>query len=406
MHFAVSGDHPEVLALAAALAGTQRYRLLCCYSSPATADWLSNRGIPVRLVPDRDAFFAEPEPELILVGDALPERPAVLRRAVRSERHVICAAPADLSPDVAYEAAWYQQETRKVLLPLLYWRLDPGLQRLRQVCTSDRFVPVTLLEGDFSIPPGLDPPADAGPGTGKRLRNGKIVLGWDRHPGLWCWDLIRYLAGEVSEVSVVGAAGESWEPSETVTLTGRCRSGVLFRLWLAGGGNAEVRLVVRGSNAEAVLRLPGPGHPADQPRDSRLDVRIGSETEAQTWSWHPWPALVAAFETALSGGQAPVSWQDQTRCLELFESAGQSAKRRRVISVAYEEATEAANFKSLMTALGCLTLVAIPCLLVVFLILGLPLVPWTVAVLLPLLLLFLLLQVLGWVIPRPPNKPA
>jgi hypothetical protein len=65
----------------------------------------------------------------------------------------------------------------------------------------------------------------------------------------------------------------------------------------------------------------------------------------------------------------------------------------------YEEMTETASFKSTMTALGCGILLLVPAVLSVLLVLGWPLGPWSLILILPLLLIFLGLQTLRWIVP-------
>jgi hypothetical protein len=88
---------------------------------------------------------------------------------------------------------------------------------------------------------------------------------------------------------------------------------------------------------------------------------------------------------------------DGTRAMEVAEGVARSLRRGRTVELHYEEISEAGTFKSVMTSLGCLILLAVLVVLPVALAgpaLGLR---WTIdlAYLIPpLLLLFLLLQLL------------
>jgi hypothetical protein len=157
----------------------------------------------------------------------------------------------------------------------------------------------------------------------------------------------------VLEVSAF-AAGEEPEAGEPVLLSGRFEAGGLFQVTLVPGQpSPRRRLVVVGSAGRAELLFPlgwqGPAF---------LDWRdeAGESREDHWEQWGPWPALVEAFEAALSRPAAPagpVSWQDEIRCLELDDAARRSVGRRRASLLEYPEATEEAGFKGTMTLAGC-----------------------------------------------------
>jgi hypothetical protein len=214
------------------------------------------------------------------------------------------------------------------------------------------------------------------------------------------WEPLRFLAGEVREVSALGVDGETLQPGDPLSVTGRFANGLIFQVLLSPSqAMAASKLTLRGSKGEACLTIDRVGS-EDSAQATVLQWQIGEEHGSETWNWNPWPATVENFERFIGGQASPISWLDATRCLELFEAVRQSVKRRRVIPMQYEEFSEAAGFKTVMTALGCLTLVLVPVILVVLLITGAPLAPWSLYLLLPLLLLFLLLQALGWIVPR------
>src|SRR5581483_7190562 len=96
MHFALLGNHPDGLALSAALVETGRYHL-AAYSGPtAGAEELRRRGLTVKPVADVEEVLADPVVEMVIVACGLSSRPGLLRRALQSERHVLCVHPADV----------------------------------------------------------------------------------------------------------------------------------------------------------------------------------------------------------------------------------------------------------------------------------------------------------------------
>src|SRR5262245_12952775 len=136
MHFALLGDHPDGLDMARALAESGRHRL-AVYSGPAVgAEYLRRWGLEFKAVGDLEEVLADPAVEAVIVAGPPAVRAEQLRRALQSERHVLCVQPVDATPDTAYEAAMIQGDTRQVLLPLLPEGLHPGVRRLAQLARS------------------------------------------------------------------------------------------------------------------------------------------------------------------------------------------------------------------------------------------------------------------------------
>jgi hypothetical protein len=101
------------------------------------AEYLQRWGLEPRRVSDLEEVLADPSMETVIVAGGPATRPGQLRRALQSERHVLCVCPADDSPDLAYEAAMIQADTGMVLLPLLPEALPPNenlLTRLNHIC--------------------------------------------------------------------------------------------------------------------------------------------------------------------------------------------------------------------------------------------------------------------------------
>src|SRR5438876_10304497 len=132
MQFALFGDHPDGLDLARALVETGRHQL-ATYTGPAEGlERLHRWGLAPKTIGDIEEVLANPAIDAVLVAGSPTERPAQLRRALQSERHVLCVHPADQTPDTAYEAALLQGDTGCVLLPLLPEALHPACARLAE----------------------------------------------------------------------------------------------------------------------------------------------------------------------------------------------------------------------------------------------------------------------------------
>jgi predicted dehydrogenase len=388
MRLALVGDHPDGLEMARALAETGRHELAAYIGSSVGAESLRRWGLGFRRVGDFEEALADPSLEAVIVAGSSADRPAQLRRALQSERHVLCVHPADHTPDIAYEAAMIQQDTRRVLLPLLPEALHPGVARLAELVRvrDGPLGKVRLIELErwSAETVWIDP------GVGHK-------------PNLPGWDVLRSLAGEIAEVSAFTTA-EDITPGEPLLLAGRFEGGGLFRATLVSGQQEpRWRLAVVGSYSQAELVFPEgwPGLAILSWRDE------SGEPRAETWdAWNPWPALVEAFESALAsrgaerkGKGSKPDWQDAVRCLELDDAAQRSVRYRRASVLEYPEATEEAGFKGTMTLAGCGLLWLVLVLLIVAN--WVPKLGWAIV---PLLVGFLILQLLRFFVPRGPER--
>lgn len=380
MRFALLGDHPDGLAVAHALVATGRHALAAYHGPPGAAAELARRGLACPSVADLEELLADPAVELVVVASPIADRPAHLRRALQSERHVLCVHPVDPSPDVAYEAAMLRDDVRCLLLPLLPEALHPGLRRLAALAGADQALgEVRLVELEEAAP-------------------GPVLIDADTarpRPALLGWELLRGLGGPVGEV-VGFAAGQEATAAEPLLVCGRFERGGLFRAaYLPGVPERRRRLVVLGSSGRAELHLAAEPTPAA--------VLTWSDAEGQShreaWEpWDPWPALVGLFEEALArqpdAEAPPLAWQDAIRALELDDAVRRSVERRRASTLEYPEASEEVGFKGTMTLVGCGLLWTILVLLILSA--WVPLLGWVIV---PVLALFLGLQLLRWVVP-------
>jgi predicted dehydrogenase len=423
MQIALLGDHPDGLDMARALVETGRHQL-AVYSGPSVgAEFLRRWGLSYKPIGDLEEVLADPGITAVIVAGKPAQRPGQLRRALQSERHVLCVQPVDATPDTAYEAAMIQGDTRQVLLPLLPEALHPGVRRLAQLRRDPGcgLGTIRLVEMERWSPEQV-----LSAGGGKRQK-----------PSLPGWDVLRVLGGEIAEVMAF-ASREELDPGEPLLLAGRFEGGGLFQAaFLAGQHDGHWRLSIVGSYGRADLLFPQgwPGPARLRWHDEAGDLR------EETWeAWNPWPALVEVFEkavaqeyekpefredgkkeervTARAGGHptplgatatlrlAPVaasppslSWQDAVRYLELDDAARRSVAKRRASALEYQDATEEATFKGTMTLLGCGLLWG--SLLLLILSRWVPGAGWLIA---PLFGVFLLMQVLRWVVQKPPGR--
>lgn len=378
MHFALLGTHPDGVALASALADSGRHRVVAYTSAELLPERLLQRWSDVRRVHDLEDVLADPEIEAVIVAGTPANRASQLRRALQSERHVLCVHPASGTPDLAYEAALLQQDTRRTLLPILTDALHPAVRRLAQIVREPGrpLVELQLVVLEISATgPVLVPMGAAGH---------RSIL-----PG---WDVLRAVGGEVVEVSAL-PPGEDLDLEKPLLVSGRFQRGPLFQVTILPyqQENRE-RLVAVGSHGRAELLFPqGRGGPAF------LSTR-GPDGKGHEELWEPFdgmPPLVEAFEAALRGAPHAPTWQDAVRALELDDAVRRSAERRRTSLLEFQEVSEEVGFKGTMTLVGC----GLLWLLIGIVILAnwFPSIGW---VALPLIGLFLVLQLLRWVARR------
>lgn len=387
MRFVLLGNHPDGVALAAALASSGRHLLATV--TPKLPAALA--AVSPRIVSDIEEVLADPAIDAVIVAGPASVRPVQLRRALQSERHVLCVHPADQSPEIAYEAAMLQTDTGCVLLPLLPASFHPALRRLVEVLGLSRSVEDRRAD-DKTLRAVLC----------EWTSRGEVLAGLDiagQKPSIPGWDVLRCLGGEIAEVSAFAEA-EDFAPGQDVFLAGRFERGGLFQLCLLPArGEDSARLTVlteRGGRAELYF-------PQGESGPAFLNWREpGKEQQEEYWqSWAPWPIVIEEFEAAVEKRPQRLTWQDAVRALELDDAARRSVARRRTVVLEYQEASEEVGFKGTMTLVGCSVLLLSLVLLV--------LMAWDARagwLVVPLLAGFLLLQSLRALASRGRETPG
>ncbi len=414
MRFALLGDHPDGLDMARALVESGRHKL-AIYCGPVEGrERLARWELRPRFLGDLEETLAAPDLEAVIVAGRLDSRPIQLRRALQSEHHVLCVHPASDSPDSAYEAALLQNDVKKVLLPLLPWRYHPALRRLEDIAAgtaspvdsrfqaASRQRPLTSSQGPAVL--ANPPPATLGSrlieleiwSAEELLAEGDALVNKPWLPG---WDLLRFLGGEIAEIFALAPELEEMG-AEPLLLTGKFESNRLFQVTILPCQTEprwRLALVLRQGKIELAFPEGWPG-PALL---SWLD-EAGQQRREPFAPWNPWPSLVAAFEDALDLEQKTadagphLDWQEEVRCLELDEAARRSVESHRTSVMEYQEVSEEVGFKGTMTLLGCGLLLVC----VLFLIFS-AWSPWLGWAILPLIGLFLFLQMLRLLVPAP-----
>jgi len=155
------------------------------------------------------------------------------------------------------------------------------------------------------------------------------------------------LAGDVTRLAAFGpsdplAAYATLQVQMTAALAPTIRWSVV-----AAEEQACAKLTVVGSRGKAVLSMGPDGEPWTLVR--------GGESPA-TIDYPPWQPARLALERlslAIEGKQSPPIWLDAIRSIELAETIDRSLRRGRAVEIKVDEASEEANFKGTMAALGC-----------------------------------------------------
>lgn len=336
-----------------------------------------------------------------------------LRRLVQEAVPVIVTHPPAVTLLEAYELEMVRQESRGIVVPLLPWQwfrwsgwwaslvnvarmrhgADSAVGRLDQI-TWERYL------------------AD---------RSRKSVLSHFARDV----DYIRQMCGEITQVTALGAvpSGPGVEcdySALAVQMTGP--AGILVR-WSVQGidDRPGARITVAGTEGKNRLEvfdgLAGASWTAGHFAPGQSQPTPWNEEIEEPLSL---PALVAEQVQLAAGGPnadgrlAHPTWPDAIRCLELVEAVEKSLMKGRTISVSVEGRSETDAFKGTMASIGCalliLGLLVVVASAVVLKIahetgnhMLVSIFRWWPAALVALFGVFILLQLLRFIIPRTPR---
>lgn len=211
-------------------------------------------------------------------------------------------------------------------------------------------------------------------------------------------DLFRALGGDFARVATLGR-GDDPKAFGTLGAQLTSASGLTAR-WSVGPADAATtdRLVLHGERGRATLAMP-PGL-----SEWTLTIHSAGAAQESTYAaWAPAAAALANLQAALAGEATEPTWLDATRSVEIAQTMLRSLAKGRVLDLVREEFSEEGTFKGTMAAWGCglliVTVVSL-CAVLILLQLGMPLVQMWPYFLLAVLALFLVFQVLVWIVPR------
>lgn len=393
MRFALLGDHPAGLELAAVLDSSRHE--VAAYTSRLKDHWTSCWPV-ARFVGDVEEVLADPSIDGVIVAGRSSLREEQLRRALQAERAVFCVYPPSEKLAAAYEASLIQKDTGALLLPVVVEGLHPVFSRLQELLRNGADVgDLLLVDLEWTGVFGDSPPED----------NTGLV---QTFPG---WFLLQRLLGEITEVSAY-ALEDSADRRAPFLLSGKSGEGVLFReLFLHDPDRSECRLRVVGKKGNLDVWFPGCW---DGPVYLNW-VDSHGESRQESWeTWDPWQDYLARVDSSLppalpsesnsrhqESGFTFFRWEDCIRAMELDDAVRYSLQKRRTVQIEYPEATEETGFKGTMVLVGC----SVMWMALVLLILSqwVPGLGYVTAVL---LVLFLLLQGLRYLVTDPQERPT
>jgi myo-inositol 2-dehydrogenase/D-chiro-inositol 1-dehydrogenase len=339
MNFLILGDGPEERAWAAAIARHPEHSLLAAYPGLEGLDDLS----PTHPRPrDLDDALVLPGLEAVVVGGEPALRAEALRRVAAEGLTAICLHPPGPDSEAYYVVSMSRTETGAVLVPDLPQRLHPGVVLLRRALESNE------LEPELGAFRGLRYEATVEPASGDLTR----------HHFARAVDVVRSLVGEIEAVNATGdPPGDRPDESLVVQLRGAKARRAEIRLATGPATGEPSRIVLTGSEATLTLELDPGTAPEGRSRLLRRST-AGGVLVTELEPFDPHEAVLDALEAALAGRDVHPDLTDATRAMEITEGVARSLRRGRTVDLHYEEISEAGTFKSVMTSVGCLVLVA------------------------------------------------
>jgi len=388
MRFALLGFDPLILPLAEAIARSPRHELVATCDLGPQAERVQAIAPGARHANHWEALLDGSDVDAVVVaGDGSSEvRADQLRKFLQVDMPLIVSHPQPVQSLVCYELEMIREEHHGVLLPYLPGRWHPSINRLCEPPASDLRQALGELE-QITLERAM-------------AHRDKVATCKQFARDV---DLARALCGELTRLSAMVPQGADDYDNLGVQLSSA--SGVLIR-WCVGpvDRQAGAALCLHGTRGQVTLDMPEGG-------TWRRVVEIEGRRDEQVFDdWQPAETALDRLEQAIAGSDLRPSWTDACRAVELAETIDRSIARGRTIELrpeAYDD--EEANFRGTMAAVGCGLLLLtffIGVLAALFAAFGVSLPGWPYF-LVTLMVMFLLLQSLGLIIPkRSPKTPA
>jgi predicted dehydrogenase len=377
MNILILGDGPEELSWAIHLLDHPEHHL-----AAACPGFKSLPDIPGGN--DLDTALALPNLDAVICGGDPALRAEGLRRAASTGMRALALHPPGPNADPYYQVALSRQETGAIVVPDLPMRRHPGFAMLDKALGD-----LPLGKTNYVVRYEATISSADGDLVGQVLP--RVIDG------------VRALMGDIQAVTATGVPhGE--RPNQSLTVHLRGKEDLHGEIRLQRGPDEAAKLIVPTEDGSLTLE-----HDLGFNGASRL-VRNSSRAGASTMELGLWDAktsLLRALEEATTDEEPSPGLNDGTRAMEIAEAAARGLRKGRTIDLYYEEMSELGNFKSVMTSMGCGLL-----LMAIFLLFLSAALPWMGFekgayigwLILPLLVGFMLFQLLRYNIGRPTNR--
>ena len=351
MNFALLGDDPAVLPLVRAIAANSEHTLRHAAVLEQTRRAVVELVPAVKVHSDWAPLLTDGPVDAVIVAGARSDVLEGARQLASAGTAVLLLPSADQGSAFLYELALIRDETQALLLPLFPRRAHPLRAAARERIAAGPVGRLLHLQLERALE-----------------RRGSPALLSDE-------DVRRSLLPDVELLRDIGGAYDRI----TALHSGRTAAGLaLASVTLAGDGLPEAHWRLRGEPSPERWKLVVTGE------RGTLELAGGSElsdmtlrtsdgeltTDRATAVFETGDALVEQIEAAIAGEPVRPDWNDLTQCVETVEAAQRSVTRRRTIDLHFEPASERSQFKTQMTAIGCLLLLLTPVGVVVLMLAG------------------------------------
>jgi len=283
---------------------------------------------------------------LVAIADWSDERAEQVRTLVQAGRPLLLNHPACLSMLWAYELDMILADSAATVIPLLPARRHPLIGLLRQ------FIEQSIAGGG---PFGGLETLQLERRQADRSRESVLAsLARDA-------DLIRVLVGDPARLMALGSGGDAAWATLAIGFTGPDQLPVRWQV--AKGATEELTIELVCATGRFRIDVPGDGTgswqlsqlpddagqplPLDHPHESTAfdPAAIMLETLRQQFA--------GAADEQADASIGPATWADAARTIELAETVPRSLAKGRAIDLHQEEFSELGTFRGTMASLGC-----------------------------------------------------
>jgi predicted dehydrogenase len=254
-----------------------------------------------------------------------------LRKFIQTGMPVLVSHPVVGSMLVYYELDMIRRETHSVVVPHLALRNHPAVRALAEIVRAGGESPIGKVE-HVTLERCIAEPTK---------KNVERQFARDV-------DLVRCIAGEMTRLgAMAGAVGANAFSSLGVQMSGP--EGIAARWSVVPIQSAEgAKITLTGPRGRAVLEVVADDAPWT------LELCVEGESRRQEFeAWNTGSASLEELAAAIGGGTPRPDWVDAARSVELAETIDRSLQKGRTIELYYEDYTEEATFKGMMTSVGC-----------------------------------------------------